>query len=246
MTVIIPMAWENKRFKHAGFLLDKPFILVNQRPMIETVVNNLNLKDEHHIFIVRKEQYEKYGLSDYLPSLVKSCDIVQLDNPTEGAACAVALAEPYVKDERIVVANSDQYIDKDLKYFFDFAKNKDGLILTFSSKNPDLSYIQTMDIDNAYPEEYITRCSKVIMVAAKRVISNTAAVGIYTWKTPSLLFDSIRQMIKENFRVNNEFYLCPSYQYILDKEIWDYRINKFAIFGLGTPEDLENYVKVTE
>lgn len=240
MTVIIPLAGEGRRFKKAGFLLDKPLILINGRPMIETVVNNINLKDEHHIFIVRKEQYEKYGLSDYLPSLVKSCDIVQVDKLTEGAACTVALAEPYVKDERVVVANSDQYVDYDLSHFFNYSKGKDGLILTFNANHPKWSYVKIQEQDTFDPC-YITS-GKVIEVAEKKVISDRGTVGIYTWRRPEFLFDSIRQMIKENFRVNNEFYLCPSYQYILDKEIYDYKTNNKLVFGLGTPDDLEIFV----
>ena len=243
MTVIIPMAGEGKRFKQAGFLLDKPFILINGRPMIELVVNNLNLKDERHIFIVRKEQYEKYGLQDYLPSLVKKCHIVQVDKLTEGAACTVALAEKYVDDDRVVVANSDQYVDYDLSHFFQYSNEKDGTILTFNATHPKWSYVKTMDFDNSYPEEYIIRTAKVIEVAEKRVISDTATVGIYTWRRPEFLFDSIRKMIQENFRVKGEFYLCPTYQYILDKEIWDYKISSSFVKGLGTPEDLENFVK---
>lgn len=248
------MAGEGRRFKQAGFLLDKPFILINGRPMIELVVNNLNLKDEPHIFIVRKEQYEKYGLSDYLPSLVKKCHIVQVDKLTEGAACTVALAEKYVEDDRVVVANSDQYINYKLSNFFEFSNLCDGAILTFNANHPKWSYVKTVDYtqlkqyknntsDYIIDKKDYSKYCKIIEVAEKKVISNKATVGIYTWRRPEFLFDSIRKMIKENFRVNGEFYLCPTYQYILDKEIWDYHISSEYVKGLGTPEDLDRFVK---
>lgn len=251
MTVIIPMAGSGRRFKQAGFLIDKPFILVNGRPMIETVVNNLDLKDEHHIFIVRKEQYEKYGLDYYLPSLVKSCDIVQVEKLTEGAACTVAMAEPFVKDERVVVANSDQFVDYPLKHFFKFSNDYDGAILTFRADHPKWSYVRLVDPPKAKgfqdiivpKHDYIKYC-RVVEVAEKQVISNRATVGIYTFRNPSLLFNSIRQMIKDNVRTNNEFYLCPIYNYLIDDYmIVEYNIPAKDVWGIGQPNDLDIFLK---
>lgn len=52
-------------------------------------------------------------------------------------------------------------------------------------------------------------------------------------------------MIIENDRVNNEFYTCPVYNYIIkeNKRIGIYDINAEAMHGIGTPEDLNNYLK---
>ena len=50
-------------------------------------------------------------------------------------------------------------------------------------------------------------------------------------------------MIKKNIRVNNEFYVCPVFNEAInkDKKILIEEINK--MWGLGTPEDLEYFLK---
>ena len=53
-------------------------------------------------------------------------------------------------------------------------------------------------------------------------------------------------MIRKNIRVNNEFYVCPVYnQAIKDGKIIRTSQAK-AMWGLGTPEDLDYYVKNKE
>ena len=50
-------------------------------------------------------------------------------------------------------------------------------------------------------------------------------------------------MIAKNTRVNNEFYVCPVFnEAIADgKKIRTFNIEK--MWGLGTPEDLEQFLK---
>jgi hypothetical protein len=50
-------------------------------------------------------------------------------------------------------------------------------------------------------------------------------------------------MIEKEIRVNNEFYVCPVFnEAIADgKEIRTFEIQK--MWGLGTPEDLTNYLR---
>ena len=50
-------------------------------------------------------------------------------------------------------------------------------------------------------------------------------------------------MIEKNVRVNNEFYVCPVYnQALKDKKIIK-AINVDEMIGLGTPEDLNIFIK---
>ena len=50
-------------------------------------------------------------------------------------------------------------------------------------------------------------------------------------------------MIKKNIRVNNEFYVCPVYNEFLmkNKKIKIHKVDK--MWGLGTPEDLNNFIQ---
>ena len=54
------MAGEGSRFKDAGYTFPKPLIDVNGKPMIQRVVENLELIGKY-IFIVQKKHNEKYN-----------------------------------------------------------------------------------------------------------------------------------------------------------------------------------------
>jgi len=233
MNVLIPMAGAGSRFEQAGYSFPKPLIEVNGKPMIQVVVENLNI-DAKHIFIVQKEHYEKYNLK-YLLNLItnNNCEIVQVDSMTEGAACTTLLAKKYIdNDEPLMIANSDQFVEWDSNEFMYsmVADNVDGGILSFEATHPKWSFAK-LDDDGFVCE-----------VAEKKPISNIATVGIYYWAKGSDYVKYSEQMIEKNIRTNNEFYVCPVYNEAIgdDKKIKVFPINK--MWGLGTPEDLERFI----
>ena len=235
MKVLIPMAGAGSRFEKAGYTFPKPLIEVNGKPMIQTVVENLNI-DAKHVFIVQKEHYEKYNLQYLLNLISPDCEIVQVDGMTEGAACTTLLAEEFINnDEPLLTANSDQYIDWDSNEFLYSmeASGIDGGILTFESVHPKWSFAKLND------QGYVSE------VAEKKPISNKATVGIYYWSKGSDYVKYAKQMIRKNKRVNNEFYVCPVFNEAIEdgKKIKTFDIEK--MWGLGTPEDLEVFLNGT-
>ena len=231
--VLIPMAGLGSRF--SGYTFPKPLIEVNGKPMIQVIVDNLNIKAKF-TYIVQKEHYEKYNLKYLLNLITPNCNIVQVDGVTEGAACTTLLAKEFIDSNNpLIIANSDQFIEWDSnKFYYSMtADNIDGGILTFRSVHPKWSFAK-LDSNN-----YVTE------VAEKKPISDIATCGIYFWSKGSDYVKYAEQMISKNIRVNNEFYVAPVYnEAILDNK----KIKTFDIprmWGLGTPEDLnvflENY-----
>ena len=233
MNVLIPMAGAGSRFEQAGYTFPKPLIDVNGKPMIQRVVENLNI-DARHIFIVQKDHYEKYSLKHTLNLISPNCEIVQVEGMTEGAACTTLLAKEFIdNDEPLVLANSDQYVEWESNQFMYscMADDIDGSILTFHSTHPKWSYAKLNE------DGFVTE------VAEKKPISNNATVGIYFWKKGSDYVRCAESMIKKNIRVNNEFYVCPVYNEAL---LMGGRLKTFHIekmWGLGTPEDLNLFLK---
>lgn len=238
MKVLIPMAGAGSRFEQAGYTFPKPLIDVNGKPMIQVVVENLNI-DAEHIFIVQKSHYEKYNLYETLNQISPDCKIVQVDGITEGAACTTLLAKEYIdNNEPLLMANSDQYVDWDSNEFM-YSMIGDGVdagILTFPSAHPKWSYAK------------LNEAGFVSEVAEKRPISNIATVGIYYWAKGSDYVKYANQMIKKDVRVNNEFYVCPVFnEAILDnKKIKVYDIGEDSMWGIGTPEDLKFFLEKRE
>jgi HAD superfamily hydrolase (TIGR01509 family) len=233
MNVLIPMAGAGSRFAQAGYTFPKPLIEVNGKPMIQVVVENLNV-DAHFIFLVQKEHYEKYNLKQLLNLIAPNCDIIQVDGLTEGAACTTLLAKELIdNDEPLLMANSDQYVEwnsNECLYAFT-ADAIDGGIVTFKATHPKWSFAKIGD-DGLVTE-----------VAEKNPISDNATVGIYFWKKGSDYVKYAEQMIEKNIRTNNEFYVAPVFnEAIADKK--KIRVKEIKkMWGIGTPEDLNYFLE---
>ena len=234
MNVLIPMAGAGSRFEQMGYTFPKPLIDVTGKPMIQMVTENLNIEAKY-IYIVQKEHYEKYNLK-YLLNLItnNNCEIVQIDSLTEGAACTTLLAKEFIdNDEPLLIANSDQVVEWDSNEFMYsmVADNVDGGILTFEATHPKWSFAK-LGNDGFVSE-----------VAEKKPISNIATAGIYYWTHGSNYVKYAEQMIEKDIRTNNEFYVCPVYNEAIQdgKKVKVFQIEK--MWGLGTPEDLEVFLK---
>lgn len=233
MNVLIPMAGAGSRFEKAGYTFPKPLIDVKGKPMIQWVVDNLNVEAKY-IFIVQKNHFQKYNLKETINNFCPNNEIVQIDGITEGAACTTLLAKQFIdKDEPLIIANSDQFVEWDSDDFMYncSASDLDANILTFTSTHPKWSYAKLNNFG------YVTE------VAEKKPISDVATVGIYYWRSGSDYVKYAQQMISKNIRVNNEFYVCPVFNEAIQdgKKVRTYNIKK--MWGLGTPEDLEYFLK---
>jgi HAD superfamily hydrolase (TIGR01509 family) len=65
LNILIPMAGAGSRFQQAGYTFPKPLIDVEGKPMIQLVVENLNI-EANYIFVVQKEHRKKYNLDTLL------------------------------------------------------------------------------------------------------------------------------------------------------------------------------------
>ncbi len=233
MNVLIPMAGAGSRFSAAGYTFPKPLIDVRNKPMIQTVVDNLNI-DARHIFIVQKEHYVKYNLKETLERISPDCKIVQIDELTEGAACTTLLAKEYINDdEPLLIANSDQYVEWDSNEFMYsmVGDGVDGGMLTFYSTHPKWSYAG------------LDEKGFVTTVVEKKPISDKATVGIYFWRRGKDYVKYTEQMIDKDLRVNGEFYVAPVYNEAISDGMKFKIFNTPKMWGLGTPEDLNYFLE---
>lgn len=234
LNVLIPMAGAGSRFEQAGYTFPKPLIDVNNKPMIQVVVDNLNL-EANYIYVVQKKHREKYNLDTLLNLITPGCKIVETDGLTEGAACTALLAKEFINnDNPLFFANSDQFVEWDSNEFMYKMQetNADGGIVTFKSTHPKWSFAKIDEYTGLVKE-----------VAEKNPISDNATVGYYYWKHGYDFVKYAEQMINKNIRVNNEFYVCPVFNQAIEdgKLIRTFNIDK--MWGLGTPEDLKLFLK---
>ena len=109
--------------------------------------------------------------------------------------------------------------------------DSDGGIAVFKSTHPKWSFVKTNDFGN------------IVEVQEKNPISNLATVGFYYFKNGHEFVSNAKEMIENKDTVNGEYYLCPVYNYMIKKNKIIKPIEVNEMWGLGTPEDLDTYLK---
>lgn len=238
LNIVIPMAGRGSRFAVAGFKDPKPLIQIHGKPMIEVVVDNLRPSRAHRfIFICQNAHLAAYDLDARLRDLADDVEIVGIDGVTEGQACSVLEARSFIdNDEPLMTANADQYIDFDIDEYLAFMDDGafDGLIMTMKADDPKWSFVREEN-------------GRVVETAEKKVISNDAAVGIFNFARGRDLVGATDTMIRDDVRVNGEFYICPVYNYLIrdGRKVGHFGIGEEynGMYGLGIPGDLDFFLK---
>lgn len=239
LNIVIPMAGAGSRFAKEGYKDPKPLIPVHGIPMIKVIINNLRPTIEHRfIFICQKKHVQEYKLEEKLTKWAPNSCIIQINGITEGAACTVLAARELIdNNDQLMIANSDQYVNININEYLEELnkKNYDGLIMTMKANDPKWSFVG-LNINNM-----------VERVVEKEVISDEATVGIYNFKHGKEFVKSADAMIKNNRRVNNEFYVAPVYNTMCEdgKKIGIFNVGKesYGMYGLGIPTDLNAFLK---
>ena len=112
--------------------------------------------------------------------------------------------------------------------------NVEDAINAFKLGADRLEYCSKLDEDGFVSE-----------VAEKKPISEHATVGIYWWKKGSDYVKYAEQMIEKDIKTNGEFYVCPVFNEAIgdDKKVRIKEIDKDGMWGIGTPEDLNDFLK---
>ena len=230
MQIIIGMAGAGRRFANSGYTIPKPLCRVGNTTMIQKAVDSLGIEGKY-IFVVLHEHLLEYKwLEGHLASLAKYVTIVKLDEITDGAACTLLRAKQYIdNDEPLISINSDQVLHWNSSEF-----------ITKCKQEPEVSWIMTYphsDLKHSFVK--VDDDGVVVQTAEKVAISDMASVGLYHWSKGSLFVESAEQMIANNDKHNNEFYLAPVYNYTLKTNIVKpYQVDASNFSPVGTPSDL--------
>lgn len=236
INILIPLGGAGRRFTEVGYKQVKPFIDVNGETMIRSVIKNLNHRDAHFIFVVNEEYISPQEFKSHIEDMGISYEIFSTPILTQGPASTVLIAKEAVNNEvPLIVVNCDQIIlDFDLDHLMNFANSTgcDGLLGCFLSSSKKNSYVK------------LDPNGEVCDVKEKIVISNIATNGLHFWKHGEYFVSSAEQMIESNDRYNNEFYVAPTYNYLIKdgKKILPFFYNLH--FPIGTPEDLERFLTI--
>tara|TARA_Y100000356_G_scaffold120853_1_gene113698 strand:+ start:138 stop:857 length:720 start_codon:yes stop_codon:yes gene_type:complete len=233
MNIVIPMAGSGSRFRDKGYKKPKPLIDVLGKPMIEAVIENLHVKDARYTFILNRQQKESNEIERIIRRCVSKASIVYVDGLTDGPARTALHAEKHIDEDNLIIVNCDQIIrDFDAKHIVEFAKLRgaDGVVGAFISSSKKNSYMK------------LDPNGEVVDVKEKIVISNVATNGLHFWSKGTDFISSAKAMIENNEKYSNEFYIAPTYNYMVKngKRVLPFFYNLHL--PIGVPQDLERYI----
>ena len=229
--ILVPMAGLGSRFIKEGFKVPKQIINIKDKHLIDISLDCLDYKDCNLIFVVRDEHVYNHHMDILLKKKFgDDIKIVVLDELTDGSVCSCLYAKEYINNDAPLVIHT---LDIEFRPVFDphiiNELDADGLILTFKSNSINYSYA------NIGEDGYVTK------TAEKKAISPNACVGIYGFKKGSDFCEYAEEMINRDLRTNNEFYISPLYNVLIEhgKRIKTAPVDKMHIFG--TPDEYHFY-----
>jgi dTDP-glucose pyrophosphorylase len=205
----------------------KPLIPVQGRPLFSWALEGLPLHKAVDLTIVTSEEVANYQnfsstLSAFLPKAIET-HIVVLKDRTSGQAETIKLgSEKLNPDNGMLIFNCDTLISDD---FPDDYCEWDGLLGTFKSDNPGMSYVKSFG-------------NRVIQTAEKEMISDDASTGLYYFKNREIFLESFN-----NIKHVNESYIAPMYNHLIAKDLKVGSFETARVVPLGTAQEILNFDK---
>lgn len=232
--LLVPLAGKGQRMINGGYKCPKPMIMVGDRHIIDYSLGSIDTSECNLIFVIRRDHVCNYAIDKVLRN--KFGDDIKLviaEHDTKGSVDSCCLARELIdNDVPLIIFCPDIYFEpkfvpKD-EMFVD-----DGFILTFKANSTNYSYVQSDT--NGY----------ATLTAEKIVISNDASVGVYAFKTgKSFLSLADIAMCTTGQSVNNEYYICPLYNILINKGAKIKTKQVPTMYVMGTPEEMNFFKEV--
>lgn len=247
--VLIPMAGAGQRFADAGYRVHKPAIPTidrfdgTEKPMVVCATKDLPgvAADGSNVIYVDRTFHREDGVEDAIRAYYEKARFITIDRLTEGQACTCMLAEEYLDpEEELLIAGCDNGMDIDRAAFEETKQSCDCIVFTYRHNEAVLQN------PNAYGWMLTDGDGNITGTSIKKAISNTpmedpAVVATFWFKKAKVFLEATEKMIRENDRINGEFYVDQTVKHVLDlgyhAKIFD--IDRYV--GWGTPADYEGY-----
>jgi len=243
MQIVIPMSGFGERFRKAGYSVPKPLIEVDNKTIIQHVVEMF--PGENDItFICNKEHLnvKKYRMRKILKEISPTCRIVQVEPHKLGPVHAVLQAIDFLDHEQPIIVN---YADFTCDWnYIDFCKkiekiDCDGAIPCYRGFHPHTLWSNYY----AYVPELKMRA---LNIQEKKPFTDSpkdefASSGTYYFKSANIMRQYFERCIEEDLTVGGEYYVSMAFKPMIDDGLFVhvYELNHFMQWG--TPSDLEEY-----
>lgn len=246
MQIIIPMSGLGQRFINAGYKNPKPLIKVDNKHMIEHVVD-LFPGEENISFICNENHLKETNMREILESITKNCKIFSIPQQKYGPVYAVKQIFEHINDhEEVIISYCDYGTYWNYKEFLNDTRkrNADGAIACYKGFHPHM-----LGKDNyAFLKETKKYSRWMTQIQEKKPFTDNrmneyASNGTYYFKTGSIMKQYFKELLDLKIRINNEYYVSMVYNLLVRDNL---RVSIYEIEHMlqwGTPYDLEIYQK---
>ena len=249
MNILIPMAGEGKRSREEGYQIHKPAIPVTdwrtgeKVPMVICAVKDLPgvCEEGENLIYVDRDFHKTDGVEKTILSYYPRARFITTEKLTEGQACTCLLAKEWIEgEEELLIAGCDNGMVL-VPDSFEEAKQDSDCVVFVYRHNPSVCLKP-----EAYGWVIADNEGSVKRVSIKKAISehpmeDYAVVATFWFRRGQIFIEAAQEMIKENDRINNEFYVDKTMEYVLRAggRVKILEVDRYI--GWGTPADYEEY-----
>ena len=205
MNILILAAGQDQLSQEDGY----PLCLTefDSLPLIQRVaISCQSLNPRHLIVAFREEDVRKYHLDNVVKLLSPNAKILNIGEPTQGAACTALLAaESIDNDDELLIVNGNELLNTDFKQIVEGFRNRklDAGVVVFPSIHPRYSYVRLDE------NEFVVEATE------KNPISHNATAGFYWFSQGKNFVRAAKNLIRKDARVNGNFYICPAFNELI-------------------------------
>ena len=238
------MAGSGKRFKRAGYDTYKPFIKINDKCMVDYILDAF--PEDVGKYIITSENLLKESEKQHL--VEKNCTVIYIDPHTDGPAYSIYQAKDHLPlDECFFIS----YVDIAWEWNWEEIKKNldhDGIVFTHNGFHPHL-------IENNYSAFCrVSEDKKLLEIKEKGSFTDNhleedLSIGIFYVRSGHNMISAIDRLIANDTRVSNEFFPSLMFNELISdgKTIDILGLDYFIHWGI--PEQLNDFIhwkKVTE
>lgn len=241
MKIVVPMAGTGNRFVQQGYQDPKPLIEVNNKRIIEYILEMFSEYDEF-VFICNETHLKETNMRETLLNLSPNAQIISMPQHKLGPVYTVKAAYEFIEDdEPVLISYCDNPFLWNYEDFLSFVEDEklDGCILTHTGFHPHTLSTTKM----AFLKE-----SKGLLEEIKEKESYTddpmsehASTGAYYFNRGSDLKKYFDLAMEQDLSYNGEYYVTLVYNLLVQAGLRVGYYDAPYVTVFGTPTEVENF-----
>lgn len=243
MRIIIPMSGIGKRFIDAGYKEPKPLIMVEDKPIIQHVIELFPGEQTFH-FICNDRHLKTTNMIEVLNGKAPVVNIysVSVENRKGPVDAVLQIAEDLPDNEEIIVSYCDYGTMWNYQEFLKQMRenNADGGIASYIGFHPHM-----LGTDNyafmKHQDMWVTDIQEKKPFTENKM-EEYASNGTYYFRSGALMKQYFQKLVDRKMDLNGEYYVSLVYKLMCEDGLRTRIFEIEKMLQWGTPKDLKEYL----